>query len=279
VARRARLVVAVTAALACGVPAGAASAWTDPPRRHGQPTRRAHHAPPKPRLPKPQRPQAHRYEQSPSVQIRRVRKLPWRRDGTSLVVHVRTRVVRVYARPHAKRPVRILRKVDRRGTRRAFLVRSSRRGWLQVYLPSRPNGSSGWIRRRAVRIYTNRYRVIVRLRAHRLELWRRRHRVARYTVVVGKRGTPTPRGVFYVVELLKPPDPDGSYGPYSFGISAHSTVLKRFAGGDGRVGVHGTNQPGLLGTSVSHGCIRLANRPIRRLAHILPLGTPVWVRF
>ena len=134
------------------------------------------------------------------------------------------------------------------------------------------------MKRRAVRLYTNRYRLIARLRRHRLELWRRRHVIARYPVVVGKRATPTPRGVFYVVELLKPPDPEGSYGPYSFGISAHSTVLKRFAGGDGRVGVHGTNQPGFLGTSVSHGCIRLGNRPIRRLAHILPLGTPVWVR-
>ena len=207
-----------------------------------------------------------------------MRKLPWRRDGTSLVAYVRTRVVRIYARPHAKRPTRILRRVDPRGTPRAFLVRSHRRGWLQVYLPSRPNGSMGWMRRRAVRVYTNRYRVIVRLRAHRLELWRRRHVVARYTVVVGKQTTPTPRGIFYVVNLLKPPDPNGSYGPYSFGISAHSTVLKQFAGGDGRVGLHGTNQPGLLGTSVSHGCIRLANRPIRRLARVLPLGTPVWIR-
>jgi len=172
----------------------------------------------------------------------------------------------------------VLRRRDWRGTPRTFLVRARRRGWVQVYLPTRPNGRTGWVRRRAVRLYTNRYRLIVRLQRHRLELWSRRHVIARYAVVVGKRATPTPRGVFYVVELLKPPDPDGSYGPYSFGISAHSTVLKRFAGGNGRVGVHGTNQPGLLGASVSHGCIRLGNRPIRRLAHILPLGTPVWIR-
>jgi len=129
-----------------------------------------------------------------------------------------------------------------------------------------------------VKVYKNRYRVVVRLRSHRLQLWKKRKLVASYPVAVGTRNTPTPRGLFYVVELLKPRTPHGSYGPYSFGLSAHSNVLKRFAGGDGRVGLHGTNQPGLIGSNVSHGCIRLKNRPVRRLARILPLGTPVYIR-
>jgi lipoprotein-anchoring transpeptidase ErfK/SrfK len=55
-------------------------------------------------------------------------------------------------------------------------------------------------------------------------------------------------------------------------------VLKRFAGGDGQVGIHGTNQPWLIGQSVSHGCIRVNNASIRRLARVLPLGTPVVIR-
>ena len=67
-------------------------------------------------------------------------------------------------------------------------------------------------------------------------------------------------------------------GLFSFGLSAHSNVLKRFAGGDGRVGLHGTNQPALIGSNVSHGCIRLRNRAVRRLAKVLPLGTPVYIR-
>ena len=274
-ARDARLLVAVTAALACGLSAGPAAAWTDPPRARGSPAAPAHQKAPKP---KSRANEARRSKPRPHVTARKPRRLPWRRDGTSLVAHVRTRWIRIYPRPHAKRPSVMLRRRDWRGTTRTFLVHGRRHGWLQVYLPTRPNGSMGWVRRRDVRLYTNRYRLIVRVRAHRLELWSRRHRVARYTVVLGNPATPTPRGVFYVVELLQPPDPNGSYGPYSFGISAHSTVLKRFAGGDGRVGLHGTNQPGLLGTSVSHGCIRVANGPVKRLAHILPLGTPVWIR-
>jgi lipoprotein-anchoring transpeptidase ErfK/SrfK len=208
----------------------------------------------------------------------RSRALPWRPDGISQVVHVRVPRVAVYKSPRAKRAMLVLRKRDPRGTQRAFLVRSMREKWVRVYLPTRPNGSQGWVRRRAVRAYTNGYRLVIRLRSHKLNLWRGDRLLATYPVAVGTRSTPTPRGLFYVVELLKPHSPDGSYGPYSFGLSAHSNVLKRFAGGDGRVGLHGTNQPGLIGTDVSHGCIRVRNEAIRRLAKILPLGTPVYIR-
>ena len=172
----------------------------------------------------------------------------------------------------------LLRRRDLRGTQRAFLVRSLSKDWVHVYLPTRPNGSDGWVRRRAVRMYTDGYRLVVRLHAHKLELWRGAGLLATYPVAVGKPSTPTPRGLFYIVELLQPASPNGSYGPYSFGLSAHSNVLRRFGGGDGRVGLHGTNEPWLIGSDVSHGCIRLRNAAIRRLARILPLGTPVLVR-
>jgi lipoprotein-anchoring transpeptidase ErfK/SrfK len=129
-----------------------------------------------------------------------------------------------------------------------------------------------------VRLLRNPYRLVVRLRAHRIVLWKGQRVVLQGGTVVGASATPTPVGMYYVVELLRPPDPNGSYGPYSFGISAHSNVLKRFAGGDGRVGIHGTNQPGLIGESVSHGCVRVRNDTIRRLARVLPLGTPVLIR-
>jgi lipoprotein-anchoring transpeptidase ErfK/SrfK len=41
------------------------------------------------------------------------------------------------------------------------------------------------------------------------------------------------------------------------------------------IGIHGTNEPQLVGTDVSHGCIRLRNEDISRLVGLLPLGTPV----
>jgi lipoprotein-anchoring transpeptidase ErfK/SrfK len=214
----------------------------------------------------------------PHAAKEKARLLPWQRDGMSVVVHVRSARVAVYRSPGARHPLLVLRRVDARGTPRTFLVRRMTRKWVRVYLPTRPNGSQGWVRRRSVRTYTNGYRLVVRLHAHRLNLWRGTKLLASYPVAVGAAHTPTPRGLFFITELLKPYDPNGAYGPYSFGLSAHSNVLQTFAGGDGRVGLHGTNEPGLIGSSISHGCIRLRNAAVRRLAHILPLGTPVLVR-
>ena len=79
-------------------------------------------------------------------QARRSRTLPWHRDGTSHVVFVRTKQVAVYRSPHAKRALLLLKKRDKVGTQRAFLVRGTRGKWVHVYLPTRPNGSLGWVR-------------------------------------------------------------------------------------------------------------------------------------
>jgi lipoprotein-anchoring transpeptidase ErfK/SrfK len=46
-------------------------------------------------------------------------------------------------------------------------------------------------------------------------------------------------------------------------------------GDGGVIGLHGTNQPELLGQDVSHGCIRVANDVITEMVSYLPLGTPV----
>ena len=221
---------------------------------------------------------AHRPVHAAKKPVRKHRALPWQPAGVSTVAYVRVRRVAVYARPHTKRARLVLSKRDGNGTRRAFLVHEVRGKWIHVYLPTRPNGSLGWVRSRAVRLYTDGYRIVVRLHAHRLHFFRGRKLLATWPVATGTSATPTPRGLYYVVELLQPDDPGGSYGPYSFGLSAHSNVLKTFAGGDGRVGLHGTNEPGLIGSSVSHGCIRLRNAAIRRLAKVLPLGTPVYIR-
>jgi lipoprotein-anchoring transpeptidase ErfK/SrfK len=52
-------------------------------------------------------------------------------------------------------------------------------------------------------------------------------------------------------------------------------VYTTFAGGDGQVGIHGTNRPELLGRDVSHGCIRVSNAVITRMAKLVARGTPV----
>lgn len=277
--RRASWILVPILAAGCAGKGGDSAAKQEPQQRAARESAAPEQVPRAEPVRKPAKPRPKGKPQAKKPKSRQQwHRLPWRPDGRSAVAHVRSRSVRVYASPRAKRPMLVLNRRDPRGTQRTFLVRAERRKWIRVYLPTRPNGSLGWVRRRAVRLYVNPYRLVVRLSRHRLQLWRGRELVARYPVAVGTRSTRTPRGVFYVVELLKPHNPNGSYGPYAFGISAHSQMLKQFAGGDGRVGVHGTNQPDLIGTNISHGCIRLRNEPIRRLARILPLGTPVYIR-
>jgi lipoprotein-anchoring transpeptidase ErfK/SrfK len=156
-----------------------------------------------------------------------------------------------------------------------FLVLDSRPGWLKVQLPVRPNGSSGWIAQPEVMLSTTPYRLVISMTAHRLDVMYEGRRIARYPVGVGKVATPTPRGTYYLTELIKPPNPSGAYGPYAFGLSAFSDTLTTFAGGPGQLGLHGTDAPHGLGKDISHGCIRVANTVITQLAGELPLGTPI----
>jgi len=97
-------------------------------------------------------------------------------------------------------------------------------------------------------------------------------------VGVGTNATPTPGDLYYVKELLPPPEPNGPYGAYAYGLSGFSNQVTSFAGGEGVIGIHGTNDPSSIGKDVSFGCIRMSDAGITRLAGRLPLGTPVEIR-
>ena len=195
--------------------------------------------------------------------------------GASLVANVRgARPLAVFGHPDAARPARRL--AVGPGTR-VLLVRVRRGRWLRVLLPVRPNGASGWIRAERVALRIDSYRIDVALRTHRLVVRRGGRVVLRTPIGVGRAVTPTPRGLAYVTSLLRQPDPHGIYGPWAFGLSVYSPVLTSFGGGPGEVGIHGTDAPAGIGRDVSHGCIRLPNAAIERLARMLPLGTPVQI--
>jgi hypothetical protein len=156
-----------------------------------------------------------------------------------------------------------------------LLVVGKRAGWVQVELPVRPNGSTGWVRAADVRLTGLRYGLALERGRHRLQLFDRNSLKQTFAVGIGTRETPTPGGLYYLIELLRPPDPAGAYGPYAYGLSGFSTVIRHFNGGDGVIGLHGTNEPAKVGHDVSHGCIRMYNADITHLARLLPLGTPI----
>ena len=156
-----------------------------------------------------------------------------------------------------------------------FLVKQQAEAWLEVYLPVRPNGATGWVHRSDVETATVPYSMEISTTAHQLQLYKNGQLILTYPAATGTGGTPSPHGLFYLTELLAPTNP--GYGPYAYGLSAFSTVLTSFGGGPGQIGLHGTDDSNSIGHSASHGCIRLSNTDITTLAKLLPLGTPVHI--
>ncbi len=194
----------------------------------------------------------------------------------AVVATARVAAVPVYDTPGADAPSRTFSNPDDfYGEPLVFLVRSIQAEWLNVLLPTRPNGASGWVRVSDVTLSEHDWRVEVALGAHRLTVWRGNDVVREETVAVGMASAPTPTGDFYLTVLVDTGNPRGAYGPWAFGLSAYSDVYSEFAGGPGQIGLHGTNQPGALGTNASHGCIRVTNEAITALAQQLPVGTPI----
>lgn len=157
-----------------------------------------------------------------------------------------------------------------------FLLKNAQGAdWLEVYLPVRPNGSSGWVRTTDVAVSAVTFRVDVYLKTHTLEVFENDVLLSSYPVGVGTQNTPTPGGVFYLKELLIPTNKGGFYGPFAYGLSGFSNVLTKFGKGEGVIGIHGTNDETSVGKDTSAGCVRMRNADITTLASMLPLGTPV----
>jgi lipoprotein-anchoring transpeptidase ErfK/SrfK len=150
--------------------------------------------------------------------------------------------------------------------------------WLRVLLPIRPNGTQGWIPADVARLQKNRMRVIIRQAPRRMDVYRNGRRVAKFPVAVGKAATPTPNGRFAIAERINTRLPNGFLGPWVLPITGHSRVLNEYAGGNGRVAIHGTSQPQVIGTRASHGCVRMYNADVRKLAKLIRPGAQVEIR-
>jgi len=154
-----------------------------------------------------------------------------------------------------------------------------RRGrWLQVLLPGRPNGHTGWIDARKTKTWSTPWRVVIRTRSKRLFVLRRNRIVHSFPVVVGKSSTPTPTGRFYVEEaLILPSRSPGA--PDAYALSARSNVYQEFEGGPGQIAIHGTyGIGGTPGRAESHGCIRATSSTLRWMIRRFGTGTPVDIR-
>jgi hypothetical protein len=148
--------------------------------------------------------------------------------------------------------------------------------WLKIRVPGRPNGRTGWVRRYAMSdFHVVHTLLVVNRHTLRVRLYKNGRVIFSAPVGVGRPSLPTPAGHFWVVEKFRVAGAP-VYGPYAIGTSAYSPYLTDWPGG-GVVGLHGTNEPGLVPGRPSHGCVRLHNSDIVRLYRIIPLGTPLHV--
>jgi hypothetical protein len=147
--------------------------------------------------------------------------------------------------------------------------------WLDVLLPGRPNGSTGWITEQGTRKLSTSWHLVVDLARRQVTAYRAGRVMRTLQAVVGKPSTPTPIGEFFVEETLRmaPGEPGG---PFALATSARSNALQEFEGGPGQIAIHGRdNLGGTPGNAESHGCVRLATTSIDWLIGRIEPGTPV----
>jgi hypothetical protein len=149
-----------------------------------------------------------------------------------------------------------------------------RGGWSRVLLPSRPNGSTGWLRTKHLERATTPYLVRVHLGSRQLELFNQGSSLGSWPVAIGAADTPTPPGrTFLLGQVI---DEAQSFSPVILPLGSHSDTLDSYGGGPGTVALHGWPDSAVFGQAVSHGCVRVPPDALEALSQV-PLGTLVVV--
>lgn len=144
--------------------------------------------------------------------------------------------------------------------------------WVRVQLPKRPNGTQGWISEDALELRQIHTWIRVSVGTRKVQVFKNGKRIKSFSAAVGTGGTPTPTGLFAVSDAVPT---SGELAPFIFVLTAHSNVLKTFAGGNGVVGIHGWPSSNVLGKAVSHGCVRMSRAGAKSLSRYATAGTPV----
>ena len=105
--------------------------------------------------------------------------------------------------------------------------------------------------------------IVVDIDQRQLTVYRNGQRLKAFPVAAGRPGEPSPVGEWRVTDIAH--WPGGPFGARWFGLSTPW----------GSYGIHGTNNPGSIGTYASLGCIRMFNEHVTTLDHLVTVGTPV----
>jgi lipoprotein-anchoring transpeptidase ErfK/SrfK len=188
------------------------------------------------------------------------------------------RIIRMYAHPHGKLLFRVRPKTIY--GRRLILSVTHRRGaWAAVSTFLLPNGRRAWVRidHRSVALRRTRWHLTADLSARTLTVLHGSERVRTLHVAIGTRATPTPVGTFAITDKLKGAPFGRSYGCCILALSGHQPKV-RTGPIDGRLAIHGTDRPDLVGTRASQGCLRARDAEVRWLMRTVPVGTQLTIR-
>lgn len=98
-----------------------------------------------------------------------------------------------------------------------------------------------------------------------------------YPIAHGKTSTPTPSRVWRI-DSKYITDPSSVYGPRKMRLYRRVKTSSGYRYEYTRYLIHGTNEPWVIGTKASHGCIRMYNRDVLELWPQVPLRTMVVTR-
>ncbi len=125
-------------------------------------------------------------------------------------------------------------------------------------------------------------RIVVQLGDRTLVLYKGQTKQAEYPIAVAQKGWETPTGTFQVLDMEKNPTwihpitgeevPPGADNP--LGVA----WIGFWTDGESEIGLHGTNQEELIGSAVSHGCLRMRNADIKTIYAQVSAGTPIEVK-
>ncbi|HEX7298202.1 MAG TPA: L,D-transpeptidase [Solirubrobacteraceae bacterium] len=198
---------------------------------------------------------------------------------TTTILKVRPgRIVRMHAHRRGKVLFHVLPKTIY--GRRLILSVTHRRGaWAAVTTFLLPNGRRAWVRvdHRAFAVRRTRWRLTADLSARTVTVWHGAERVRTLRVAIGTRATPTPLGTFAITDRLKGSRFGRAYGCCILALSGHQPKV-RTGPIDGRLAIHGTDRPGLIGARASLGCLRAHNVDVRWLMRTVPVGTQITIR-
>jgi lipoprotein-anchoring transpeptidase ErfK/SrfK len=187
-------------------------------------------------------------------------------------------VVRMHVRPAGKLLFRVLPRTVY--GRRLILSVTQRRGaWAAVPTFLVPNGRRAWVHvdRRTFVVRRTRWRLTADLSARTVAVMHGDERVRTLRVAIGAPSTPTPPGTYAITDKLRGGPFGRSFGCCILALSGHQPKV-RTGSVDGRLAIHGTDRPDLVGARASQGCLRARDRDVRWLMRTVPVGTQLTIR-